>query len=294
MNNAKDVLRRFETDLDNLKLNKSKVSDERNQLKAKIEELENIIENRKKHLSSLESAKDDKKKKMEKIQKEMEKMMKDFSWLKEAPIDQIQSSEVNRLKDYKELKEFYISQNKNLQRHINTRIEAVADSLEEQCKQLHIRKDTLNYDRENLIKTLEFCNVKKEETVMRTFEKVSKALNSIFSTLLPGTQAKLRPVKEGNILEEGVELSVAFNDIWKNSLSELSGGQRSLLALSFILAMMKYKPAPIYILDEIDAALDLENTQNIGEMIRKHFKNSQFIIVSLKEQMTFNAAAIFR
>ena len=129
---------------------------------------------------------------------------------------------------------------------------------------------------------------------MQTFEKVSKSLNSIFSTLLPGTKAKLRPVKENNILEEGIELSVAFNDIWKNSLSELSGGQRSLLALSFILAMMKYKPAPIYILDEIDAALDLENTQNIGEMIRKHFKNSQFIIVSLKEQMTFNASAIFR
>eukprot|EP00343_Euplotes_focardii_P005921 CAMPEP_0205807974 /NCGR_PEP_ID=MMETSP0205-20121125/11808_1 /ASSEMBLY_ACC=CAM_ASM_000278 /TAXON_ID=36767 /ORGANISM="Euplotes focardii, Strain TN1" /LENGTH=99 /DNA_ID=CAMNT_0053082949 /DNA_START=387 /DNA_END=682 /DNA_ORIENTATION=+ len=58
--------------------------------------------------------------------------------------------------------------------------------------------------------------------------------------------------------------------------------------------MMKYKPAPIYILDEIDAALDLENTQRIGEMIKKHFKDSQFIIVSLKEQMTFNAKTIFR
>lgn len=142
--------------------------------------------------------------------------------------------------------------------------------------------------------TLEECKKKKEETVMKTFVKVNRYLNQIFTTLLPGTEAKLKPIKEGAILEEGVELSVAFNGVWKNSLSELSGGQRSLLALSFILAMMKYKPAPIYILDEIDAALDLENTQRIGEMIRKHFKNSQFLIVSLKEQMTYNATVIFR
>ena len=52
----------------------------------------------------------------------------------------------------------------------------------------------------------------------------------------------------------------------QESLSELSGGQRSLLALSLILALLLFKPAPMYILDEIDAALDLSHTQNIGNM----------------------------
>ena len=51
-------------------------------------------------------------------------------------------------------------------------------------------------------------------------------------------------------------MKVGFQDNWKESLTELSGGQRSLLALSFILALLKYKPAPLYILDEIDSALD--------------------------------------
>ncbi len=69
---------------------------------------------------------------------------------------------------------------------------------------------------------------------------------------------------EGKSLEDGLELSVAFNNKWKSSLSELSGGQRSLLALSFILALLKYKPAPFYILDEVDSALDLSHTENIG------------------------------
>ena len=93
---------------------------------------------------------------------------------------------------------------------------------------------------------------------------------------------------------EGLEVKVAFGDTWKESLSELSGGQRSLLALSLILAMLLYKPAPMYILDEVDAALDLSHTQNIGNMLKTHFSQSQFIVVSLKEGMFNNANVIFR
>lgn len=70
-------------------------------------------------------------------------------------------------------------------------------------------------------------------------------------------------------------MKVAFGNIWKESLGELSGGQRSLVALSFILAMLLFKPAPIYILDEVDAALDLSHTQNIGQMLKAHFTHSQ-------------------
>lgn len=75
---------------------------------------------------------------------------------------------------------------------------------------------------------------------------------SIFSTLLPGTMAKLEPPEGGSFLD-GLEVRVAFGGVWKQSLSELSGGQRSLLALSLILALLLFKPAPLYILDEVFA-----------------------------------------
>merc|ERR1712087_364659 len=93
---------------------------------------------------------------------------------------------------------------------------------------------------------------------------------------------------------EGLEIKVGFGGVWKNSLSELSGGQRSLLALSLVLALLLFKPAPMYILDEIDAALDLSHTQNIGQMLKAHFQHSQFIIVSLKEGMFTNANVLFK
>ena len=69
---------------------------------------------------------------------------------------------------------------------------------------------------------------------------------------------------------------------------------RSLIALSLILALLQFKPAPMYILDEVDAALDLSHTQNIGRLIKTRFQGSQFIVVSLKDGMFQNANRVFR
>lgn len=127
---------------------------------------------------------------------------------------------------------------------------------------------------------------------MKAWEQVNKDFGSIFSSLLPGADAKLQPC-ENQTVTEGLEIKIAFSGIWKESLGELSGGQRSLVALSLILAMLLFKPAPLYILDEVDAALDLSHTENIGIMLKKHFKHSQFIVVSLKDGMFNNANVVF-
>jgi len=92
----------------------------------------------------------------------------------------------------------------------------------------------------------------------------------------------------------GLEVKVRLGSVWKQSLTELSGGQRSLIALSLIMSLLQFKPAPMYILDEIDAALDLSHTQHIGQLFRNRFKGSQFIVVSLKEGLFTNANVLFR
>ena len=67
-----------------------------------------------------------------------------------------------------------------------------------------------------------------------------------------------------------------------------------MIALSLIMSLLQFKPAPMYILDEIDAALDLSHTQHIGQLFKNRFKGSQFIVVSLKDGMFQNANRIFR
>lgn len=132
---------------------------------------------------------------------------------------------------------------------------------------------------------------KKVEALDATFEQVNRDFGKLYAKFLPGVTATLSKVN-GDLLS-GLEMNVCFGNVWKDSLTELSGGQRSLMALSLILALCRYKAAPLYILDEIDAALDPSHTENIGDIISSEFSNSQFVVVSLKEGFYRNCNALF-
>ncbi|XP_010246683.1 PREDICTED: structural maintenance of chromosomes protein 2-1-like [Nelumbo nucifera] len=180
-----------------------------------------------------------------------------------------------------------------LEKRVNKKVMAMFEKAEDEYNDLISKKNIIENDKLKIRKVIEELDEKKKETLKVTWVKVNKDFGSIFSTLLPGTMAKLEPPEGCNFLD-GLEVRVAFGSVWKQSLSELSGGQRSLLALSLILGLLLFKPAPLYILDEVDAALDLSHTQNIGRMIKAHFPHSQFIVVSLKEGMFNNANVLFR
>ena len=175
-----------------------------------------------------------------------------------------------------------------LGRRLNKKVLGMMEKAESEYEELLKKREIIEKDKSQIEKVIEELDVKKKETLATTYAKVNRDFGSIFSTLLPDASARLEP-SNGNVLE-GLEVRVAFGGKEKESLSELSGGQRSLLALSLLL----FKPAPMYILDEVDAALDLSHTQNIGRMLRKHFGQSQFIVVSLKEGMFTNANVLFR
>ncbi|KAK3869016.1 hypothetical protein Pcinc_025643 [Petrolisthes cinctipes] len=180
-----------------------------------------------------------------------------------------------------------------LSKNVNMRAMNMLGKAEEQYNDLMRKKRIVENDKAKIEKVIHELDEKKKEALRQAWEQVNKDFGSIFGTLLPGTQAKLQP-PEGQDVLDGLEVKVAFGGVWKESLAELSGGQRSLVALSLILALLLFKPAPIYILDEVDAALDLSHTQNIGNMLRTHFKHSQFIIVSLKDGMFNNANVLFK
>ena len=155
------------------------------------------------------------------------------------------------------------------------------------------KKTIVLADKAKIEAVISELEAKKVEALQQTYEKVNKDFGGIFGSLLGGgAKARLSTV-EGQSIDEGLVINVGFGDVWKKNLTELSGGQKSLVALSLVLALLKFKPAPLYILDEVDAALDLSHTQNIGTMIATHFKQSQFLVVSLKQGMFNNANCLF-
>mmetsp|Transcript_16265 Transcript_16265/g.44167 ORF Transcript_16265/g.44167 Transcript_16265/m.44167 type:complete len:1112 (-) Transcript_16265:405-3740(-) len=201
--------------------------------------------------------------------------------------------DANSYPDNKKRHDDLQTKQKTLGKSINKKAMAMYEKAEQEYQDLLSKRDIILNDKRKIEAVILDLDEKKQETLRRTWIKVNKDLDSIFSTLLPHASAKLA-APPGFTETEGLEIKVAFGGVWKASLSELSGGQRSLLALSLVLALLLFKPAPMYILDEIDSALDLSHTQNIGHMIRTHFPHSQFIVVSLKEGMFNNANVLFR
>lgn len=122
---------------------------------------------------------------------------------------------------------------------------------------------------------------------------VSSVFGKLFETCLPGASAQLAEERDTHGHLCGLGIQVKFNGKLKESLTELSGGQRSLLALCLILSILRVRQAPIYILDEVDAALDPSHTQNIGVMLNTYFPSSQFLLVSLKDGMFRNANVVY-
>lgn len=180
-----------------------------------------------------------------------------------------------------------------MKKKINPAVMATIDSVEKKETALKQMMRTVIKDKKKIEETIATLDEYKKEALFKTWSKVNVDFGLIFNDLLPGNTAKLDP-PEGKEISDGLEVKVCLGKVWKQSLTELSGGQRSLIALSLILSLLQYSPAPMYILDEVDAALDLSHTQNIGRLIRTRFKGSQFIVVSLKDGMFANANRIFR
>ena len=180
-----------------------------------------------------------------------------------------------------------------MRRKVNPRVMHMMDSVEKKEASLQHMLGTVLRDKSKIEQTIRELDRYKLDALQATYEQVSADFGAIFGELLPGNFARLEP-PDGADLTRGLEVRVRLGQTWKQSLAELSGGQRSLIALSLILSLLQYNPAPMYILDEIDAALDLSHTQHIGQLFRTRFKGSQFIVVSLKEGLFSNANVLFR
>ncbi|XP_077867621.1 structural maintenance of chromosomes protein 2-like [Saccoglossus kowalevskii] len=241
-----------------------------NKQKQKLKECDKDINTKSSEMQKLKSEDNDTQLKIQELEHKISKHNKDSKDAAKMVEDMLQQYE-------------WISTERQFFGQSNTAYDFKANDPKEAGRRIQKLKET----RDKLAKNV-------NQRAMNMLSKAEeKDFGSIFSSLLPGTDAKLAP-PDGKSVLDGLEVKVAFGDVWKDSLTELSGGQRSLVALSLILSLLLFKPAPLYILDEVDAALDLSHTQNIGQMLRTHFRHSQFIVVSLKDGMFNNANVLFK
>ncbi|XP_020385364.1 structural maintenance of chromosomes protein 2 [Rhincodon typus] len=262
----------------------SELVKQKNEAQLKIQELEHNINKHKKDTADAAA--------------KVTKMLKEYEWISSekhlfGQPNTVYDFKANNPKEAGQRLQQLQEKKDTLGKNVNVRAMSMLSQAEERYNDLMKKKRIVQNDKAKILSTIEELDKKKNEALNVAWKQVDKDFGSIFSTLLPGANAMLVP-PEGKTILDGVEFKVALGDAWKDNLTELSGGQRSLVALSLILAMLLFKPAPIYILDEVDAALDLSHTQNIGQMLRTHFQHSQFIVVSLKDGMFTNANVLFK
>merc|ERR1719219_2625240 len=120
---------------------------------------------------------------------------------------------------------------------------------------------------------------------MEGFGIITSKLKEMYQMITLGGDAELELVDSLDPFTEGIVFSVRPpKKSWKN-ISNLSGGEKTLSSLALIFALHYYKPTPLYVMDEIDAALDFKNVSIVANYIKERTKNAQFIIISLRSNM---------
>jgi len=120
---------------------------------------------------------------------------------------------------------------------------------------------------------------------MDGFGQITLKLKEMYQMITLGGDAELELVDSLDPFSEGIVFSVRPpKKSWKN-ISNLSGGEKTLSSLALVFALHHYKPTPLYVMDEIDAALDFRNVSIVANYIKDRTKNAQFIIISLRNNM---------
>ena len=145
-----------------------------------------------------------------------------------------------------------------------------------------------NNDLEEAITTLlkiinELDNVMEKEFI-KTFKEIEIEFNNVFKELFGGGYAKLKLTDESNILETGVNIEVSPPGKKITSISLLSGGEKTLTAISLLFAVLNIKKIPFCLFDEVEAALDEANVDRVGAYFSKYIAKTQLIIITHKKK----------
>jgi chromosome segregation protein len=159
-------------------------------------------------------------------------------------------------------------------------------------RSMSTRKNSLEEERNSIVKFIEDIEKDKRQTFLDAFDKVDKEIRLIFNKMTEGN-AWLELQNEDDIFNSGISYLIQFPNKPKRESTSISGGEKTLAAIVFVLALQKLKPSPFYLFDEVDAHLDAPNSERLAKILEERSHESQFIMVSLKDSVIQKAKLIY-
>lgn len=196
--------------------------------------------------------------------------------------------------------------------HVNKKALDQFVNFSEQKEKLMKRKDELDKGYQSIVDLMDVLELRKHEAILFTFKQMSHNFTEVFKQLVPHGKAtlvmKTDPVEQTEEEEDsegsqsqrsvplvdqftGISIKVSFTgkSAETREMNQLSGGQKSLVALALIFAIQKCDPAPFYLFDEIDQALDPQFRKAVAEMLRKLAEKAQFITTTFRPELLESA-----
>jgi len=159
----------------------------------------------------------------------------------------------------------------------------------ERMEFLQVQRDDLIKARKNLTETIDIINATARQKFMKTFEQVQQNFSQVFGKFFEGGRASLALQETADPLEAEIEIFATPGGKKMSAITLLSGGEKSLTAISLLFAIYLYKPSPFCIFDEVDAPLDDRNVRRFTNALQEFSKNTQFLVVT-HNKMTMRAA----
>ena len=158
------------------------------------------------------------------------------------------------------------------------------NALEQRLAELNDRLEVLNSEREELLLRIETVATLRQEAFMEAFTAVDGHFREIFASLSEG-DGHLQLENPEEPLEGGLTLVAHPKGKAVRRLAAMSGGEKSLTALSFLFALQRFRPSPFYALDEVDSFLDGVNVERLAALIARQAEQAQFMVVSHRRPM---------
>ncbi|EFG29335.1 chromosome segregation protein SMC [Fusobacterium periodonticum] len=167
-------------------------------------------------------------------------------------------------------------------------------------KELKEKYDYLARERDDVVKSrkqvmdlIQEIDERIHEDFHTTYENINENFNKMCEETIRNTEGRLNIINPEDFDNCGIEIFIKFKNKKKQPLSLLSGGEKSMVAIAFIMAIFMYKPSPFTFLDEIEAALDEKNTKNLLAKLRDFTDKSQFILITHNKETMKESDSIF-
>ncbi|WP_344895343.1 chromosome segregation protein SMC [Actinomadura meridiana] len=166
-------------------------------------------------------------------------------------------------------------------------------ALEERHAFLTSQLEDLKKTQRELLSLVKEVDDRVQQVFASAYDDTAREFERIFARLFPGGEGSLSLTEPGDMLATGVEVAARPPGKKVKRLSLLSGGERSLVAIAFLVAVFKARPSPFYVLDEVEAALDDTNTQRLITVFEELRESSQLIVITHQKRTMEGADALY-